>query len=395
MASEPFFIGQPGEGAARVRGYPPVSGSTKQGGTTVEKELDQVLAQENESDTGEFEKSREEYYQSMAARARGDEDASEEDESVLDEFFGEERDEQPESEKVPDVEETPLQTPEQSQSVETPPVAQKPPLMKLKVDGQEISIHDYNDAVMLAQKGLHYTQQMQALAPYRHVLKALESNPDLQEELLNRIRGGQPAKKEEKAAPVAEPEKKIEIPPMREDETYEEWTQRVFKEEIPNLVRSEAERIAGAKAAEIFKTENATLEEVRRREKILDAARADPLFNQTAYFIRQSIEAGQIPPTVLQAADSDPKTFAWLYDSARKKVASMMAPVQTAPLPAVAPSAPVETPRSPQPRAPHAEAASGRARPSKGSRDYVKVIEDMEDAKFKELLERVKAGGAR
>ena len=390
MASEPFFIGQPGEGAARVRGYPPVSGSTKQGGTTVEKELDQVLAQENESDTGEFEKSREEYYQSMAARARGDEDASEEDESALDEFFGEERDEQPESEKVPDVEETPLQTPEQPQSQ-----AQKPPLMKLKVDGQEISIHDYNDAVTLAQKGLHYTQQMQALAPYRHVLKALEANPDLQEELLNRIRGGQPAKKEEKAAPVAEPEKKIEIPPMREDETYEEWTQRVFKEEIPNLVRSEAERIAGVKAAEIFKTENAMLEEVRRREKILDAARADPLFNQTAQFIRQSIEAGQIPPTVLQAADSDPKTFAWLYDSARKKVASMMAPVQTAPLPAVAPSAPVETQRSPQPRAPHAEAASGRARPSKGSRDYVKVIEDMEDAKFKELLERVKAGGAR
>lgn len=390
MASEPFFIGQPGEGAARIRGYPPVSGSTKQGGTTVEKELDQVLAQENESDTGEFEKSREEYYQSMAARARGDEDASEEDESALDEFFGEERDEQPESEKVPDVEETPLQTPEQPQSQ-----AQKPPLMKLKVDGQEISIHDYNDAVTLAQKGLHYTQQMQALAPYRHVLKALEANPDLQEELLNRIRGGQPAKKEEKAAPVAEPEKKIEIPPMREDETYEEWTQRVFKEEIPNLVRSEAERIAGAKASEIFKTENAMLEEVRRREKILDAARADPLFNQTAQFIRQSIEAGQIPPTVLQAADSDPKTFAWLYDSARKKVASMMAPVQTAPLPAVAPSAPVETQRSPQPRAPHAEAASGRARPSKGSRDYVKVIEDMEDAKFKELLERVKAGGAR
>jgi len=267
--------------------------------------------------------------------------------------------------------------------------------MKLKVDGQEISIHDYNDAVTLAQKGLHYTQQMQALAPYRHVLKALEANPDLQEELLNRIRGGQPAKKDEKGAPVAEPEKKIEIPLMREDETYEEWTQRVFKEEIPNLVRSEAERIAGAKASEIFKTENAMLEEVRRREKILDAARADPLFNQTAHFIRQSIEAGQIPPTVLQAADSDPKTFAWLYDSARKKVASMMAPVQTAPLPAVAPSAPVETPRSPQPRAPHAEAASGRARPSKGSRDYVKVIEDMEDAKFKELLERVKAGGAR
>ena len=62
----------------------------------MEKELDQVLAQENESDTGEFEKSREEYYQSMAARARGDEDASEEDESVLDEFFGEERDEQSE-----------------------------------------------------------------------------------------------------------------------------------------------------------------------------------------------------------------------------------------------------------------------------------------------------------
>lgn len=390
MASEPFFIGQPGEGAARVRGYPPVSGSTKQGGTTVEKELDQVLAQENESDTGEFEKSREEYYQSMAARARGDEDASEEDESVLDEFFGEERDEQPESEKVPDVEETPLQTPEQPQSQ-----AQKPPLMKLKVDGQEISIHDYNDAVTLAQKGLHYTQQMQALAPYRHVLKALEANPDLQEELLNRIRGGQPAKKEEKAAPVAEPEKKIEIPPMREDETYEEWTQRVFKEEIPNLVRSEAERIAGAKASEIFKTENAMLEEVRRREKILDAARADPLFNHTAQFIRQSIEAGQIPPMVLQAADSDPKTFAWLYDSARKKVASMMAPAQTAPVPPVAPAAPAETQRSPQPRAPHAEAASGRARPSKGSRDYVKVIEDMEDAKFKELLERVKAGGAR
>ena len=61
MASEPFFIGQPGEGAARVRGYPPSSGSTKQGGTIVEKELDQVMAQESEGDTGEFEKSREEY----------------------------------------------------------------------------------------------------------------------------------------------------------------------------------------------------------------------------------------------------------------------------------------------------------------------------------------------
>lgn len=357
----------------------------------MDKEFEQGM--ENTEDEGEFEKSREAYYQSMEASARGDEDARE-DEPNLDEFFGEDEKE-PEPEKVPDAIEEPLRASEQPPSVETPPLAQKPPLMKLKVDGQEISIHDYNDAVTLAQKGLHYTQQMQALAPYRHVLKALEANPDLQEELLNRIRGGQPAKKEEKAAPVADPEKKIEIPPMREDETYEEWTQRVFKEEIPNLVRSEAERIAGAKAAEIFKTENATLEEVRRREKILDAARADPLFNHTAQFIRQSIEAGQIPPTVLQAADSDPKTFAWLYDSARKKVASMMAPAQTAPVPPVAPAAPAETQRSPQPRAPHAEAASGRARPSKGSRDYVKVIEDMEDAKFKELLERVKAGGAR
>lgn len=360
----------------------------------MDKEFEQGM--ENTEDEGEFEKSREAYYQSMEASARGDEDARE-DEPNLDEFFGEDEKE-PEQEAETEADRNPEQKPEPAPlavTAEQSPKAERPPLMKLKVDGQEISIHDYNDAVTLAQKGLHYTQQMQALAPYRHVLKALEANPDLQEELLNRIRGGQPAKKDEKGAPVAEPEKKIEIPPMREDETYEEWTQRVFKEEIPNLVRSEAERIAGAKAAEIFKTENATLEEVRRREKILDAARADPLFNHTAQFIRQSIEAGQIPPTVLQAADSDPKTFAWLYDSARKKVASMMAPAQTAPVPPVAPAAPAETQRSPQPRAPHAEAASGRARPSKGSRDYVKVIEDMEDAKFKELLERVKAGGAR
>jgi len=42
----------------------------------VDKEFEQGL--ENTEDEGEFEKSREAYYQSMAARARGDEDASEE-----------------------------------------------------------------------------------------------------------------------------------------------------------------------------------------------------------------------------------------------------------------------------------------------------------------------------
>lgn len=369
----------------------------------MDKEMDTGMDQHQQDDAGvsEFERSREEYYQSMAARARGDEDTI--DEPGLENFFdNDEENADDGAEPEPGQEEGEPQEPHVAEPVQQQQVqpVRKGPLMKLKVDGQEISIHDYNDAVTLAQKGLHYTQQMQALAPYRHVLKALEHNPDLQEELMNRIRGGKPTKEEKPT--TEEPEQKIEIPPMREDETYEEWTQRVFKDEIPNLVRTEAERIATAKAAEVFKSENATLEEVRRRDKILDAARADPLFAPTVNFIRHSIGAGQIPPTVLQAADQDPKTFAWLYDSARKKVASTLIPRRQA-MPvappvtagvAATPQAPVEPQRAPQPRPPHAEAASGRTRTSKGSRDYVKVIEDMEDTKFKELLERVKADAA-
>lgn len=174
--------------------------------------------------------------------------------------------------------------------------------MVLKVDGQNIPIYDYQDAVAFAQKGVHYTQAMQQLSQHRQTLMALESHPDLKDELMRRLRGGVPATAKEPEKPKGQ-EPEFAIPPMGDTETHEEWISRVFKESLPQMIQRKAEQIAAQKAAEAVGAATAGMEESQRRNRIMEAIKADPLRDATIREMRSAIEGGQIPEAIVLAAD--------------------------------------------------------------------------------------------
>lgn len=265
----------------------------------------------------------------------------------------------------------------------------KTPLMRLKVEGVEFPIYDYDDVVTLAQKGLHYGKSMAELSEYRKILRVIDENDDIKQELLDRMRGGQP--KEKAAEPVKEPEPpKFELPPVRDDETYEDWMKRVMSEDLPRVVRSEAERIAAAKATDLVRTSTQEMEERQKRDRLVDAYRGDPLFPQMMAVVQHAIQTKAMPPQILAMADSDPNVFAWFMDKARQQALFLMSR-QQAQATGQAPAGPANrsVPTAPHVAAPHAESGGSRkAPPAKKAQ----TLEDMDSSDFRALMERVKAG---
>lgn len=338
------------------------------------------VAQEPAEDTFEdFERARQEYLdpsnENRSLSAGVDETADQEEPTGLEEFGAE----------TPDDGTSGQETEETPPATETPEPEAKKPVMVLKVDGQNIPIYDYQDAVAFAQKGVHYTQAMQQLAQHRQTLMALESHPDLKDELMRRLRGGVPETAKEPEKPKGQ-EPEFAIPPMGDTETHEEWIGRVFKESLPKLIQQKAEQIAAKKAAEAVGAATAVMEESQRRNRIMEAIKADPLRDATIREMRSAIEGGQIPEAIVLAADQDPKTFAFLYDGMRRKAAAAQA-IQAQG------TATQRKPAGTTVAAPHTESGGGRsASRGTGKRSDVDVLEDMKSEDILALAEHVMAG---
>ena len=340
------------------------------------------VAQEPAEDTFEdFERARQEYLdpsnENRSLSAGVDETADQEEPTELEDLGAE----------TPDDGTSGQETEETPPATETPEPEAKKPVMVLKVDGQAIPIYDYQDAVAFAQKGVHYTQAMQQLSQHRQTLMALESHPDLKDELMRRLRGGVPEAATKEPEKPKEQEPEFTLPPMDDTETHEEWISRVFKESLPQMIQRKAEQIAAQKAAEAVGAATAGMEESQRRNRIMEAIKADPLRDATIREMRSAIEGGQIPEAIVLAADQDPKTFAFLYDGMRRKAAAAQA---------------IQTQGTQQQQrklagttvaAPHTESGGGRSAPrGAGKRSDVDVLEDMKSEDILALAEHVMAG---
>lgn len=339
------------------------------------------VAQEPAEDTFEdFERARQEYLdpsnENRSLSAGVDETADQEEPTELEDLGAE----------TPDDGTSGQETEETPPATETPEPEAKKPVMVLKVDGQKIPIYDYQDAVAFAQKGIHYTQAMQQLAQHRQALMALESHPDLKDELMRRLRGGVPATATNEPEKPKEQEPEFTLPPMNDTETHEEWISRVFKESLPQMIQRKAEQIAAQKAAEAVGAATAGMEESQRRNRIMEAIKADPLRDATIREMRSAIEGGQIPEAIVLAADQDPKTFAFLYDGMRRKAAAAQA-IQTQG------TTTQRKPAGTTVAAPHTESGGGRSAPrGTGKRSDVDVLEDMKSEDILALAEHVMAG---
>lgn len=417
-----------------------------------------------DDDFSDFEKARREYFESPAAKdgvfggVREEEEVPDDD-ALVEEYLSkkESRDpkpvphaREPEVEPVREAEPVVAQRQnekqEQEQPKQSPEKQDKPPLMTLKVEGRDFPVYDYEALKALAQKGFHYTQSMQQLAPHRDVLVELGKHRDIQEELDRRRRGlppsdlhassgeaGQrqpavdPAKAESTRQAVASMIGAEDIPPMKDDETHEEWVKRAFKafaEKLPSYVEERAAAIAEEKAMQATTSKFDEVGEMQHKQRIMSTLKSDPLFEPTVAVIRHLAETGEISKRHLLAANEDEESFRLLYKDARNKVQAYLAS-QRAQVPPVAPASPqlpaypqqpsnvVQFPgrarapqqQAPQPRpqtvattpppppAPYTEGAGTRVAPQTGKKkDFIEVMDEMNKSEFFGLLEKVKAG---
>lgn len=300
------------------------------------------------------------------------------------------------TEETPEDDEQPVEAPAASEpepeDVTTSTDNKKPlpreegtPICTLKHNGQEVPVYNRHDLEMLAQKGIDYTLKTQALANYRRELAALEAHGDLRAELMRRMQGEAPQAIGGGKAPESDRPTEEEKPgndlEQRDDETYEEWVQRIAESKAEAKVTSQLQQY----------------QEQQKREALLNSVRADPLHQPTLNVIRAAVNAGQIPPAVLQQADSDPEAFKWIYSTARQAVAQRVQQQkgQQAPQP---PSQGEKTSPAPlnKKQPPRTEGGGRSARKgkpaSKKDRAAAQVIRDMSSDQFAALKEAVSSG---
>lgn len=329
----------------------------------------------------------------------------------------------------------------------------KTALMTLKVEGRDFPVYEYDDLKALAQKGFHYTQSMQQLAPHRDTLVELGKHRDIIEELDRRRRGLPPsplqqsgdaggshpqsrASQTQPSGDVREAAQQAvaamlsdeDIPKMRDDETHEEWVKRSFKafaEKLPTFIEQQAARIAEEKAIQATTMKFGEAEETQRRQRVMNTLKADPLFQPTVAVIKHLAENNQISKRHLMAADEDEESFLLLYKDTRDKVQAYFAQQQAQaaqqarPAQPVAPSPVAVQPQGDRPAsnivqfpqqqrqaaqrsaqtpalapvpAPYTEGTGTRVAPASKKPDFIDALDDMNKSEFFGLLEKVKAG---
>jgi hypothetical protein len=281
----------------------------------------------------------------------------------------------------------------------------KTPIRILRYQGREVPLYTKEEEEGLLQKGMDYTAKTMALSPWRKRIEFLYQNPD-KLQLIDRLMSGEQVQPETLAAlgKTAEGENKGDAgkadvkPVQKDDETFEDFTERLSEWKARNIVKAELE---------VFQKQSA-------QREFQQAAVRDPLMPYVTQAINADLQSGMLPEAVFKAADDDPTAAAKLYGAYRTRIAAWIeaekaknpqqqqpnATTQTQQQPARQPSTVMAQPQQQraatrQP-APFAETGRGARRAVSG-RDLGKmeaqVIKDMSQTDFEALVERVKSGG--
>lgn len=243
-------------------------------------------------------------------------DGQTEDLSVFDEksplLFGGAKNEQ---ETQPQDVQQPQQ-PKAQQTTEQPETAQ--PYRTLKYHGQEIPVATEDDLIRLASQGLDYTRKTQQIAPYRGLVERLAADPSLMARVMTLVQTGslpQPPQPQTQAPSTQQTQEKE--PEMRDDETWDEYTQRrdAWKKQQSN---SQEQQLQQQNEDAAFQQKvNDVLEARRRQEgsmRIAQLTMQDPQYPEVLAAI------GDIPPAMQQAMNNDPITYQMVYDQIRQNI---------------------------------------------------------------------------
>lgn len=281
------------------------------------------------------------------------------------------------------------------------PQDQQTPIRVVRYQGREIPIYTKEEEEGLLSKGMDYTQKTMALAPWRKRVEFLYQNPD-KLQLIDRLMAGEELTPEAIAAASKEtgkaaPAKADDKPEQKDDETFEDYTERLSEWKARQIVKAEMET---------FRAESA-------RREFQAAALQDPLMPYITKAIEADVQSGFLPEEAFKAADADPTAAAKLYGAYRKRIVSMIEtakangggnpqqPIGQArqpqqPFMSVQPAQTQQrTTQQPRRPAPFAESGNGSRRPAAKGLGNVEaqVIRDMSLTDFEAYVDRVKSGG--
>lgn len=202
----------------------------------------------------------------------------------------------------------PEPTPKAEQEPEKPVEPETPPVVKLKVNGEEIEV-PREKLEALAQQGLDYTRKTQALAErakqfeaWEAVIGRIQSDPALQARFRALFDDQTPAQPKEKPAPPEDPIERLK------------WE---IREEVLREVESKVKPL---------EERPAQLERALALQSFKGEIQRDPLYPQAMQFVRQYVEAQPAfaRSEIFARLDSDPRAFLEVYGPARDHAASLL-----------------------------------------------------------------------
>jgi hypothetical protein len=222
----------------------------------------------------------------------GDEEESEETGADEEEIETGETGEEPEE---------PEETEEKQEQEETKPE----PFISLKHRGKIIDVPNTPEGIekarMLMQQGFEFAQNMTKIKPYLNVIKFLNENSKVYDNLVKVMNG-----EAEKLVSEPEPEQEDYVPPeMNDDETTEEYNERV-RADMKEFYRQRSEEKAR--------------EEAHRQamvQQVINETRQDRMFQPTMIRFNNERQNNIIPEPVVRLIDKNPDAFRYFYNAQR------------------------------------------------------------------------------
>ena len=292
---------------------------------------------------------------------------------------------------------TDAQTKEQT----TTPENEKQPYRVLKYHGQEVPVDTEEDFVRLASQGLDYTRKTQQIAPYRTIVERLNADPSLMAQVMALVQNGTvPQLQMQQQTPQAPAQPSEPEPEMRDDETWDEYKERLGKWKE---TQSEQQNVPQPDPQELFKQQfDQAMNDRMRQESAVRVAQLtlqDPAYEEVLSAI------SNLPPSLQQTMNNDPITYQIVYDQIRSNIANgqmyfaelrnnrqpqQQAQAAVQPAQAAQTQQPVQLKANSKP-APFVEGARGQRTPG-AKRSGVQGLPDdiwgMDDKKFNALVEK-------
>lgn len=292
---------------------------------------------------------------------------------------------------------TDAQTKEQT----TTPENEKQPYRVLKYHGQEVPVDTEEDFVRLASQGLDYTRKTQQIAPYRTIVERLNADPSLMAQVMALVQNGTvPQLQMQQQTPQAPAQPSEPEPEMRDDETWDEYKERLGKWKE---TQSEQQNVPQPDPQELFKQQfDQAMNDRMRQESAVRVAQLtlqDPAYEEVLSAI------SSLPPSLQQTMNNDPVTYQIVYDQIRSNLKDgqmyfaelrnnrqpqQQAQAAVQPTQAAQTQQPVQLKANSKP-APFVEGARGQRTPG-AKRSGVQGLPDdiwgMDDKKFNALVEK-------